>query len=107
MKTTNIVAIGFSCLLSSAAMAAGDSSMASQMLAQNATDRGTVEQRSTTSESMHDSTHTQDKSVLDHERREDKDLTNGSGTDGTDAKSTGSGTTSESIPDNIPPARSE
>lgn len=45
--------------------------------------------------------------VMEHENRITLDGKTGSGTDGTDARTTGSGTTSESIPGNIPPARSE
>lgn len=43
--------------------------------------------------------------VMEHENRITLDGKSGSGTDGTDGRTTGSGTTSESIPDDIPPRR--
>ncbi|WP_263139793.1 hypothetical protein [Pseudomonas sp. RIT-PI-AD] len=50
---------------------------------------------------------TEQGTVMEHENKITLDKNSGSGTDGTDGKTTGSGTTSESIPGNIPPARAQ
>lgn len=103
MKTKNMLAVTFSCLLASSAWAALENTDSQLILAGN-TDAHDTPPHSSGYDSD-DTTHQpQDKSILDHENREDaKDL--GTGTDATDAQTEGSGTTSESIPDNIPPAR--
>lgn len=105
MKTKNLLAMTFSCLLASGACVAMELSDSPRLLADNSTGmHDPAVQRSPAHGGYDAKQHPRDESILDHENREDaKDL--GTGTDAVDAQSEGSGTTSESIPDNIPPAR--
>lgn len=87
MKRLGILAVSLSCLLSGAALAGNDHS-------KDAEDRQVRDPA--------------DQSILDHERRDEQrqpGVGSGAGTDGTDSRTEGSGTTSESVPNNIPPAR--
>jgi hypothetical protein len=94
MKTRNMLAVTLSCLLAPAAWAAGSDDVHDPAV-----------KRAPGYNSYENTQPQQDpKSILDHEKR-DTTSDPGTGTDATDAKFQGSGTTSESIPDNIPPAR--
>lgn len=96
MNKLTCLAVGFSCLLSGAAVA-GDSASHPH------------KQPGTTGNSAHE--HDAQRSgdmILDHERREDErrpGVGTGAGNDGTDSRTQGSGTDSDSVPNNIPPAR--
>lgn len=104
MKTKNMLAVTFSCLLASSAWAALENPEGQLMLADNTEVHDPAVQRAPAHDAYDTKQHPRDESILDHENREDaKDL--GTGTDAVDAQSQGSGTTSESIPSNIPPAR--
>jgi len=94
MKTRNMLAVTLSCLLAPAAWAAGSSDVHDPAV-QRAPGYNTYDNSQPPKDN---------KSILDHEKR-DTATDPGTGTDATDAKTEGSGTTSESIPDNIPPAR--
>lgn len=104
MNTKNMLAVTFSCFLVSSAWAAVEHVEGQLLLADNTEVNDPAVHRAPTQERYDANQPRRDESILDHENREDaKDP--GTGTNAVDAQSEGSGTTSESIPDNIPPAR--
>lgn len=101
MKKLTNLALGL-CLMSGAAFAA-DTTSPNTATQPGASQSGPVDRGAVGNGSMG----TGD-GILDHERREEQrrpGVGTGAGTDGTDSRTEGPGTTSESIPDNIPPAR--
>jgi uncharacterized membrane protein len=105
MKIKTILATAVTCLLASSAWADLEINDSQQLLAGGTGVYNSTGKHTQGADDRHDpGSHTQDESILDHEKSEDaKDM--GTGTDGVDSHTTGSGTTSESIPSNIPPAR--
>lgn len=102
MKKLNCLALGL-CLMSGAAIAADNTSPHTPATQPGASQSGPVDRGAAGNGSMGTGG-----GILDHERREEQrrpGVGTGAGTDGTDSRTTGSGTDSDSVPNNIPPAR--
>lgn len=102
MKKLNCLALGL-CLMSGAAVAADNTSPNTPATQPGASQSGPVDRGAVGNGSMGTGG-----GILDHERREEQrspGVGSGAGTDGTDSRTSGSGTDSDSVPNNIPPAR--
>jgi len=102
MKKLNCLALGL-CLMSGAAFAADSHTPHGSATHPGGSQSAPVDRGASGNGSMG----TGD-GILDHERREElrrPGVGSGAGTDGTDSRTEGPGTTSESVPQNIPPAR--